>query len=437
MDTDRGHAASWPSTFTDRLGEARTFARTTGRRTVRRAVSVARARLHGSEGTLRWSRASLKAAYDVVVVGGDLGGLWLAFELSERAGLRVAVLEADLVGGRWPSRARVALSELAAPPGTADLVRRSAARLEQLATERGLPLAVGRTDVVTIARSEEELRSLAARVRTLPPAPGDRPGAELIGVEQASELLGHLDPRGVVGAALEAGAPVVDARHLPWILGGLAGGRGVDLVEHAALEGLEAGTGGWEVTTTAGVTSCGLVVDATSDAGPTLAAGLAHGCFWQRWETLLTEPVQPFLRAVVRTACGEVSQTDQGEVQLAGRAGAAHPQVDRFPVADAAALAADATELLPALARLRLVAHRRHLELVAPDGRPMAGPAGADGLLRLGGFGGQPLGLAPAVAEGLARLIQRRPPLLPLDSLAPARATVAADPSALRSGVGT
>src|SRR5215207_4444505 len=67
VDTERGHGTSWPSMFTDRFGEARTFARTTGRRTVRRAFSVARARLQGSEAAMRWPRASLKAAYDVVV----------------------------------------------------------------------------------------------------------------------------------------------------------------------------------------------------------------------------------------------------------------------------------------------------------------------------------------------------------------------------------
>ena len=437
MDTERGHGTSWPSMFTDRFGEARTFARTTGRRTVRRAFSVARARLQGSEVAMRWPRASLKAAYDVVVVGGDLAGLWLAFELSERAGLRVAVLEADLVGERWPSRARIVLADLASPPGTAGLVRRSTARLEELATERGLPLPVARTDVLTIARSEQELRTLAGRVRSLPPPPGDRSRAELISVEQASELLGHLDPRGVVGAVLEAGASVVDARHLPWILGGIAGGRGTDIVEHAAVERLEAVARGWELTTTAGVTVCGAVVDATLDAGPTLAAGLQHGCFWQRWETLLTEPVQPFLRADVRASGCEVSQTDQGEVQVYGRAGAARSQADRFPVADAASLAAQATDLLPALARLRLVAHRRHRELVAPDGLPMAGPIGSEGLLRLGGFGGQPLGLVPAVAEGMARVIQRRPAIVSLEPLAPARAAVAADPPATPSGVAT
>src|SRR4051794_32211943 len=64
VDTERGHGTGWPSMFTDRFGDAREFARTTGRRTVRRAFSVARARLQGSEVAMRWPRASLKAAYD-------------------------------------------------------------------------------------------------------------------------------------------------------------------------------------------------------------------------------------------------------------------------------------------------------------------------------------------------------------------------------------
>ena len=173
--------------------------------------------------------------------------------------------------------------------------------------------------------------------------------------------------RRVVGAVIEAGATVVDARLLPWVLGGLAGGNGVDIVERCALEQIEAGPGGWELTTSAGVATSGIVVDTTDGADATVGAGLEHGCFWQRRETLLTEPVQPFLRAGIRTATCAVSQTDQGEVEVYGRSGSALSQADRFPLADAAALAADATDVLPALARLRA---RRS---PPPDGTGCAG----------------------------------------------------------------
>ena len=440
MDTDRGHGASWSGAFAERMGEARTYARTTGRRAVRRAFSVARARLHGSSPVLRWPQASLQPAYDVAIVGGDLAGLWLAFELSEGAGLRVAVLERGVVGERWPSRARfplseVALSEVAGAPGTVEVVRRSIARLEDLATERGLPVGLSRADILTIARSEADLRALSRRVAALPAAADAHPRAELISPERAAEVVEHLDVRRVVGAVIEAGATVVDARLLPWVLGGLAGGNGVDIVERCALEQIEAGPGGWELTTSAGVATSGIVVDTTDGADATVGAGLEHGCFWQRRETLLTEPVQPFLRAGIRTATCAVSQTDQGEVEVSGRSGSALSQADRFPLADAAALAADATDVLPALARLRVVAHHRQMELVAPDGLPVAGPIGAEGLLRLGGFGGQQVAFVPAVAEGLARLLQHRRPMVSLEQFAPARWERAGSPAASATGV--
>jgi glycine/D-amino acid oxidase-like deaminating enzyme len=116
-----------------------------------------------------------------------------------------------------------------------------------------------------------------------------------------------------------------------------------------------------------------------------------------------------------------VSQTEEGEVQVRGEAGPALSQAEGFPLADAAALAADATDLLPALARLRMVAHRSRRDLMAPDGLPVAGTTVAPGLLRLGGFGGHEVALVPAVAEGLAHALRRRPLPVRLEAFAPAR----------------
>ena len=418
MDTDGA---------TDRAGRARPWTawvkcapgRTTGRRTVRRALSAARA----ASTARRWlcagrGRRFARATTSRSSAATSPASGWPS-SCPNGPTCGSPYLDRGLIGERWPSGARVPVSEVAAPPSMAPLVRRSVAHLADSPPAR--PPAVGRASTSSRwAAPSGDLRALAARVA----ACRRHAGSTLSGGmrPQALEIIGHhLDPLCAAGAVLEAGARVADVKVLPWVLGGLAAGRGVDIVERCAVQRIE--TGGRRVG--ACHPRAGRRLRPPSSIPPR-----ARSCsWWRRCRTAASgiagrrcSPSRCSRSCVpLSTAAGEVSQTDEGEVQLSGRSGGALSQTDRFPLAGAATLAAGASDALPALARLRLVAHWQRTDLLAPDGLPVAGASGEDGLLRIGGFGGHHIALAPAVAEGVARQLLRQPARLSLEALAPNR----------------
>jgi glycine/D-amino acid oxidase-like deaminating enzyme len=242
---------------------------------------------------------------------------------------------------------------------------------------------------------------------------------------EAREAAPHLAPDAGVGALVEPDVPTVRTDLLPWDLASRAAAEGVALVERCQLLSASRAGGSWSLTTTRGPTAAPLVVDATAAAEVLVAAGLEHGSIWHRWETLTTAPVQPFLRAQVRLGGVELRQTAQGEVEISGPVAAAPPGATGAWLAAGSTLAAAAVETVPPVAQLRLAARRCRNDLVPVDGLPVVGqvtgPGTGDGLYRLGGFGGDPLALAPGAAEALARHLVEDESMAPLRAFEPGR----------------
>jgi glycine/D-amino acid oxidase-like deaminating enzyme len=414
VESDLRKATRFATGAGNRLAdEALSLVRTTGRRAVLRTFHRAQARATGREATpLHWPRPELAPHYDVIVAGGTLPGLWLAWELARRGELRVAVVERGLVGTSWPSRAGYLLSPLRDTPGLSAAVARSCQLYEETYTDYGFRHRLGRTDVVRLATDAAAVRQLQRLVAENQLSAG---GAELVDPRAAIDLVDHLDPEVALGAVIEHGIMTVEADVLPWELGGDAAERGTAVVERCAINAVSRSGESWLLETAQGATEAGVLVDATPGAEILNAAGVAHRCLWRRWETLYTDPVQPFLHAHLLVQGVEVAQTTQGEIRLTTPSVPAPPGPTRPSLDAAAAASSAAVRALPPLSRLRLVAQMAQAELLASDGVPVAGDQGATfgspGLHRLGGLGPDAVALAPALAEALVSvLIGERPP---------------------------
>lgn len=417
MDTQRWKAVKLAASGGARLvGEGRDVIRSNGRLAVRAALGRVRANLTPrSAGSATWQRQPLGPSYDVVLIGDNLATFVAAEVLGRRwPRSRVAVLTAGLAGQDVGCRPRAVLRTVRERPVEAAAVARSAALYEQYVVERGVGVRLRAQPAITLAPDLEALRVLERRA-------ADAPAAQLIGTQEAAALVAHLSTDHVAGALLEPDVLSADVDDLLWELGGRAGAAGVEIVEHCRVEGLETGPGGWTVVTSRGRTQAEVVVDATADGRAVSAVGHLLAGSWRRWESIVTQHVQPFLRAHVLVGGAEVSQTARGEVVVGGHATPYPSRQAGGSIEAASWLASQAVLAIPRLGTLRAIAQTWHADLVADDGLPSVGPTGLEGLLRLGGLGSDPLALGPALGEAVAHLAVGREPHVPLAAFDPRR----------------
>lgn len=428
MDTQRWKAVKLAASGGRRLvGEGRDVLRSNGRLAVRAALGRVRANLTPrASGAATWPRQPLGHSYDVIVIGEDLATFVAAEVITRRSPrTRVAVLTSGFAGHAVPCRPRAVLRTARERPAEVDVVARSAALYEQYVVERGVGTRLRAQPALTLACDLAELRQLERRAAAAPGA------CRLVGTAEAAELVAHLGTDHVAGALLEPDVLSADVDELLWELGGRASAAGAEVVEHCRIEGVEPGPEGWTVVTSRGRAQAEVVIDATADGRALSTVGHRPAGTWRRWESIVTQHVQPFLRAHVLVGGAELSQTARGEVVVGGHATPYPGRQAGGSVEAASWLAGQAVRAVPRLGTLRVIAQSWRADLVPEDGLPAVGATGVDGLFRLGGLGADPLALGPALAEAVAHLAIGREPPVPLGAFDPARAAAAPAPPEL------
>lgn len=426
MDTQRWKRVKLVAAGGARLvGEGKDVVRSNGRLAVRSALGRARANLGArGEAANTWPRGPLAPSYDVVVIGDGVGALAAADVLAQTApARRVGVLVAGLVGQELPCRPRAVLRTVREQAAESAIVARSAALYEQYVVDRAMGLRLRKQPALVVACALDELPALhrlGARYEA----------AQLVTAAEATQLVDHLDPSGVAEAIVERDVLTVDVDELLWELAGRASAQGADIVEHCRVEGLETGASGWTVVTSRGRTRAEVVIDATSDGRALAAVGGAPTETWRRWESIVTQHVQPFMRAHLVVGGAEISQTARGEVVVAGHA-TPYPAREAGGSVEAASwLAGQALSVVPRLGSLRVIAQGWRADLVPADGLPSVGATRFEGLLRLGGTGADPMAFGPALGEAVAHLALGLVPRVDLADLEPGRPTARHDAGA-------
>ena len=357
--------------------------------------------------------APLPARANVVIVGGGIMGLALAYNLARRGVGEVVVLEGRYLNAGASGRNGGGVRAQWSTPTMIRLARRSIELCRRFAVEMGINVWMRQGGYLFLAATTAQVARLEKNLR-VHEANGLR--TRLVTPDEALEIVPQLDASLFVAAAYNPDDGVVFPWPFLWGYASQAEARGAKVLTFTQVTGFErAGRRIAAVRTDRGRIACDVVVNAAGAWSKAIAAlaGVALPNRPTRHEILVTEPTKPWLDPLVSVLENGLyfSQSQRGEV-VGGMGDPAEPEgiemgsTLRFLARFARAMTACA----PSTGSLRVVRQWAGCYDVTPDNNPILGPAGFENFLQLSGFVGHGFMMAPAVAELMAGWMAGDPP---------------------------
>jgi sarcosine oxidase subunit beta len=343
----------------------------------------------------------------VVIIGGGVLGLALAYNLSLRGERDVVVLERGYLCAGASGRNGGGVRMQWGTPSNIELARRSIELMKQFARDLGINVWLRQGGYLFLAKTRGAAERLEQNV-----ALHNQHGVptRLLTVDEAREVVPGL----TLAGALVASYNPEDGVMFPWpFLWGYAQHCrkvGIRVETFTTVTGFELSEGlVRKVKTDRGEIACDTAVLAAGAWSPEVArlAGVALPNEPHRHEILSTEPLKPFLGPLVSVLDTGLyfSQSMRGEI-VGGMGDAKEPaglnmgSTLRFVSRFARAL----LEQMPHLGHVKVLRQWAGCYDVTPDNSPVLGRTpGLENLLQMSGFVGHGFMMAPAVAERMAR----------------------------------
>jgi sarcosine oxidase subunit beta len=355
----------------------------------------------------------LRPSYDVVIVGGGVNGLSLAFHLAEYHGVRdVAVLERGYIGGGGSGRNTQVLRATYNTPETVPLYATSLGMYRTLSQELDFNIQFSRQGNLDLCHSTDSLQVEREKV-----AIHRRYGVDtrLLSPAEVAEVCPLVDLTAggelpVIGASYHP--PGAFARHdsVVWGYAIAAGRRGVEVHQGVEVVGLDVRDGVCHgVETTSGSISAGRVVSAVAGHSSELArmAGLRLPIETMALQAFVTEPYRPVLWGLVSSMDLYVytQQTARGELVVGAEVLPYNTYSTRSTFEFAAEAAKRTIQLLPFMAEARLMRQWTGLCDMTPDSSPLLGGSDVDRFVLLSGMGTWGFKGAPIFGKTMAELL--------------------------------
>jgi heterotetrameric sarcosine oxidase beta subunit len=349
----------------------------------------------------------------VVIVGGGIMGVGLAYNLCRRGMKDVALLEGGYLNAGASGRNGGGVRAQWTTSTMIRLARRSLEIGEHFAAEMGINnwfrrggylfLAPTREQVARIEKNAELHAQHGLRTRVISPA-------------EAKEVVPELDERNFLAASWNPDDAIVFPWPFVWGYASRAEAMGAKVITFTRVRGFEsAGRRLTAVVTDRGSVECDVVVNACGAWSRDVAAmaGVKLPNVPERHEILVTEPLKPWLGPLV-SVLGKglyFSQSLRGEI-VGGMGDPEEPRgiETRSTLRFLSRFARAMAEAAPITAGLKVMRQWAGCYDVTPDNNPILGAAGFDNFLQLSGFVGHGFMMAPAVTELMAGWMAGDPP---------------------------
>ena len=369
-----------------------------------------------------WRHHDLARSYDVVIIGGGIHGLATAYYLASRHGItNVAVLDKGYLGSGGSGRnTAIARSNYLTPEGVA-FYDRSLKLYENLSAELNFNIMFSQRGHMTLAHNDSSLRTMRWRAEVNKLQGID---SEVIGPDEIKRLAPPID------VSENTRYPILGALHHPpggiirhdAVVWGYARGadlHGVELHQQTEVLGIDTSAGAVKtVRTNRGDISTNTVVNCTAGWSSLIndMVGVRAPIITSPLQAAVTEPVKPFLNAVVVSGSLHVyvSQTARGELVFGASVDPFAQYSMRGSLDFIEGLAGHVLALMPGLSKMRLLRQWAGLCDMTPDYSPIMGATDVQGFLVDIGWGTYGFKAGPVSGEQMAALIatDRTPALI-------------------------
>lgn len=377
------------------------------------AWSLLRHGLTGAEWPRAWREHDLRSRYDVVIIGGGVHGLAAAYYLAANHGITdVAVLERRYIGAGGSGRNTAIIRSNYLTPEGVRFYDRSLQLYEGLTSELNFNLMFEQRGHLTLAHNDASLRTMRWRadVNTI-----EGVASEVIGPAEIGRLAPFLDvserPRyPILGALYHPPGGIIRHDAVVWGYARGADARGAEIHQNTEVTGIDVSGGAVRaVETTRGRIETPVVVNCTAGWASLVAAmaGLRLPISTHPLQAAVTEPVKFFLDPVIVSGSLHVyvSQTSRGELVLGASVDPFTGYSMRGSLEFAEEVAGSVLQLMPSLARLRVLRQWAGLCDMTPDFSPIIGPTPVEGFHVDVGWGTYGFKAGPVSGEAIAALI--------------------------------
>ncbi len=357
--------------------------------------------------------ADVAAHYDVVIVGGGVNGLSLAYHLAERQGItNVAVFERAYIGSGGSGRNTQVVRANYNTPETVPLYKASLEIWQTLSAELDFNILWspgGELDLVHSVDALEVERDKSLLNRAYGVA------TDILSVDEVLSMCPLVDASGggelpVLGASYHPPGSIAHHDSVVWGYASAAERRGVAVHEGVAITGLDVRDGVCHgVLTDAGTVSAGAVVSAVAGHSSVVAAmaGIKLPIRTHPLQAFVTEPYAHVLDGLVSSMdlFVYISQTARGELLVGAEILPYNTYATRSTFGFLAEAAKRTIQILPFAAKARAMRQWTGLCDMSPDSSPLLGETEVRNFFLMAGMGTWGFKGSPIFGRTMAEMI--------------------------------